>query len=257
MPFYRRKRTYASKRRPRYYKRKYAPRKRKVAGTSKVRGAWEIHATAKTTGLRQKVMRLPTVGGQLAQRMVVRMGLDHCRISHAPAAIRGSEAIKINSIYDPLILCSGTIGVQPTLHDALASLYQHYRVYGCHVKAFIRNTCTSPIVAGLLFADILPTGTMTSSIIRRSCTTSAIINRTSDSNDACVLEQYVPFKTLNAVKVNDSVNQALFGAAPSDLFYGMIYTASTDGTTNVTAEIIVDLTFDVMVSAPDVDRSVD
>lgn len=250
MPRTYRKRPY--RKRPFYRKRRSY---RKKNSTSKVTGSRATMASKRLNPVTPRVRTMPTNNGDLVPRMRLKMAYSDVYRAHAPGTAGDQHIYYINNIYDP-DLTSAT-GSSATLHDAMATLYNRYKVYGAKIDVSVRNTTTAPVIAGLIIGDTNTAGMIEPDKIRRSAHSSAILGGNSSDNNTAKFSAYVNFKKMIGDKIADSNMSANFGSSPTDLIYCNLAVSSIDGS-NVTYVIdVVNIIFYVQVDDPLWDRSLD
>lgn len=153
----------------------------------------------------------------------------------------------LNSLYDPNN--TETTGNQPYYHDQYSALYSKYRVFGCWMTAKVASSCSaaqlySPIAA------FIPHATTT---IGWATTQAAMMASGSmwrmmlpDQKLASFSRYYPIYKIAGVSKLtvrDDDKFSADYNANPANLIYLTLYSDNSDGTSTISYEIEIQLTY--------------
>lgn len=212
------------------YRKKKPYKKKAKTNTLKVgvKGSQEVLATKTVRPIRNLPIVWDCPNGGLPERVLVKMKFADTGYDLNPGAVSGQYALRANSIFD-INLTGG--GAQPTLHDAMATLYEVYRVHRFRVKWRLHNTVNALITVGLLVTD----GTVTiqdPDLIRERCHVSTVLQANGQVGDNAVLSLDFKMKDYLGKRFADSTYASAFGTNPSDLVSVYLIIASDDGLTN-------------------------
>lgn len=238
------------------FKRRYRRKRRTRKQYTKAKGSRTVMASVASKPITQRPpLRWNCPGGELPDRVLLKMRYGENNIARAPALTGDVYTFMLNGIHDPNI--TGT-GGQPSLHDAMADLFDRYRVNACIVKAHIRNTCASPILVGLNINDDNLSGSPQNlDIVRRSSHKSMILGKADSDHDSGQLIAYVNMKKFFKWKSDSANSQASFGSNPSDGFHVNVFANTMDESTNVTWRMNMELIFFVECFGADATRALD
>lgn len=207
--------------------------------SQKVSGPREVTSTAQFRPLVTRPIRWVMPKGEIPSRVLVKMKYNDAYINHQPGTLNSRYAWNLNSIFSPDALG----GNQPTLHDAMNSLYGKYKVSAAKVNITVRNRSASRTLVGLLATDTAVITSPNPDIIQRSANVSAMIEPTGEDSNSGSLSMYVPLRTVAGPKFNDSVYSANFGADPTDITHLYMLAGAVDGANNVDLAISVSIDF--------------
>lgn len=237
---------------------KWVPKKKrrnykKSRKTMEVRASAETKATAGFKPILNKPVVWKMPGGEIPTKVLCKMKYNDAYINWVPAAATAYYTWRLNSINAPDVAGAN----QPTLHDAMAGLYNKYKVTACKVSIGIRNRAAVACVAGFLAADQAMSGSFTPDIIARSAHVYATLKASGQAGDNAVFTKYVPISAIVGAKYADMDYSGTFGSNPTDIVWGYLAGCTIDGSTNVSMEVSAMLTFYTECFEPDYNRAID
>ena len=153
----------------------------------------------------------------------------------------------LNSLYDPN--ATDATGNQPYYHDQYSALYSKYRVYGCKMVARVSSSCSaaqlySPIAAFIPHATATVSWATTQAAMMAN---GAMWKLMLPDQKMANFSRYYPIHKIAGVSKitvrNDDQFGALYNANPANLIYLTLYSDNSDGTSTISYEVEIQLTY--------------
>lgn len=167
-------------------------------------------------------------------------------ISVAPATYYYNHLFNLNSMFDPDRTSAGT-NKQPLGFDELAAFFKEYQVYAVKIRARYIGTSDTPVMIGLCTTnEDTAIYSSTDEMSAAPGMQTRLQTKSSTNDRATVLNRYSKIHQILGVSktaYDDVSYLAETTASPAELAYGQVVVAALDGTTNITGQLLVSLTF--------------